>query len=127
MPFRITASTLPVNMPQGPDFSIMDVGETITGTMDFSRWLPAGVEIASVSSVTFVNLPTGAPDFISLVGFPSIGVASLYAGGSGIPGTAVLQRWQGIAAGTVRVTFTIMTSDGQTLSGYAHQPIGTPN
>jgi len=34
---------LPV--PQGPDFSVMDVGETVTGAIDFAKWLPSGVTI----------------------------------------------------------------------------------
>lgn len=128
MQFRITASTLPVNMPQGPDFSLMDVGETITGTIDFSRWLPPGVTIASVVSVTAANVPSGTDSpYIRIIGNPMIGVAPWVTGGSGIAGTAVLQQWQGVAVGTVRATITILTSDGQTLSGWAHQMVGAPN
>lgn len=125
---RISASILQVQMPQGPDFSPMDIGETITGAIDFSRWLAPSVTIASVVSVSVVNyFPIGGSTYVSLVGSPTIGTAPTIVGGSGVTNMAVLQQWQGIGPGTIRVIATILTSDGQTLSGWAHQVVSAPN
>lgn len=115
-------------MPQAPDFSPMDVGETITGAIDFGAWLDAGVSIASVVSVSVANyLPATGSAFITLTGSPLIGTVSTSEGGSGISNAAVLQQWVGANPGTARITITVTTSDGQTLIGWAHQPVGTPN
>lgn len=115
-------------MPQGPDFSLMDVGETVTGAIDFSNWLESGVTIASIVSVAASNyLPSTGSAFLTLTGSPQIGSVPVAEGGSGIANTAVLQQWTGINPGTARITITITTSDGQTLIGWAHQSVGQPN
>ena len=116
-------------MPKGPDFSLMDVGETVTGAIDFSVWLQPGATITSIVSVTAVNYYPSAEgnSYLTLVGTPQIGTAAQSAGGSGTLNTAVLQQWAGIGAGTARITVTVETSDGQTLIGWAHQPVGQPN
>jgi hypothetical protein len=128
MPFRIMASLMERNLPYGPDFSPMDVGETITGWMDFYRWLQPGESIASVVSVQVSNsLPAGGSPYVMTVGAPAVGTAASNIGGSGQAGMAILQQWEGLAPGTVLVEITFTTSDGQTLSGWAHQPVIVPN
>jgi hypothetical protein len=42
--------------PHVPDFSAMDVGETVNGWIDFSQWLAAGETIAS-GGVAFCRPP----------------------------------------------------------------------
>lgn len=128
LPKRRMVSFLEDGMPKGPDFSLMDVGELTTGSMDFARWLEPSVTIASVVSVVASNsFPSGGAAYINLLGAPSIGVVPKIKGGSGFAGTAVLQQWVGMAVGTALVVFTVLTSDGQTLSGWAHQPVGVPS
>jgi len=126
MPFRINVSSVGVNMPQGPNLSPMNVGETITGWIDFARWLPQGTTIEAVTAVEIDSLISGGP-FANLIGSPAVGIAPRIIGGSGQLNTAVLQQWQAIAVGTIRVMMTILTSDGQTLQGYAHQQITMPS
>jgi hypothetical protein len=128
LPLRLLASTLGLPMPQGPDLSQMDVGETITGAVDFAAWLPPGVTIAAIVSVVISNdqPPTGSP-FATPVGGASIGTAAVAQGGSGITNAAVLQQWQGLLPGVIRITATIRTSDNQTLIGWVHQVIGQPS
>ena len=120
-PFRINVSSVGVSMPQGPFLSPMDVGETITGAIDFARWLPPGVTISSVDSVEIDNITSSDIPLSSLVGSPAIGTASWLVGGSGQLNTAIFQQWQAVAVGQTRVTMTVLTSDGQTLSGWARQ------
>jgi len=108
-------------MPQGPDFSPMDVGEQPICAIDFAKWLSPGVTITSI--VSFTAVPSS---IVTPVGLPVIGIASSYIGGSGVPGMAVIQIWKALAAGTALFTATIITSDGQTLSGWAHGTVQTP-
>jgi Concanavalin A-like lectin/glucanases superfamily len=127
MPGRRFASQLGLPMPQGPDFSVMDVGETLTGAIDFAKWLPSGVTIASIISVTATNhYPGGGSSYATVYGLARIGTAPVAAGGSGIANAAVLQQWQGVAPGVARIEATITTSDGQTLIGWSHQPVSQP-
>lgn len=124
---RLTGSTLRLAMPQGPDISPMDVGETITGGIDFSPWL-AGATINSIVSVVATNyLPASGSPFAALVGSPAIGTIPVSKGGSGNSNTSVLQQWQGLASGIIRITITVVTSDGQTLIGWVHQPVQDPD
>lgn len=129
LPRRKFISVLRITMPQGPDFSSMDVGETVTGAIDFSAWLPGGTTIASIVSVTAANYNarSGAPASVDLVGIAQIGAASMSEGGSGVADAAVLQQWTGLYPGVARITVAITTSDGQTLIGWAHQAVGQPN
>lgn len=128
LPRRNTSSILGLPVPQGPDFSVMDVGETVNGSVDFSKWLPPGTTIASVVSVTVANYySAGGSAYIALNGPAAIGTVPVSLGGSGIVNAAVLQQWTGLLPGTARVTATIMTSDGQELIGWVHQPVGQPN
>jgi hypothetical protein len=114
-------------IPQGPDFSVMDVGETVTGAIDFAKWLPSGVTIASIVSVTATNsYPGGGSSYVTLSGAAKIGTAPMAIGGSGVANAAVLQQWLGVAPGVARIAATITTSDGQTLIGWSHQPVGQP-
>jgi hypothetical protein len=127
LPGRRFASQLGLPMPQGPDFSVMDVGETITGALDFAKWLPSGVTITSIVSVAATNsYPGGGSSYLTLSGAARIGTAPIAVGGSGVANAAVLQRWQGVAPGVARIAATITTSDGQTLIGWSHQPVGQP-
>lgn len=126
---RRFASFLELQMPQGRDFSCIDIGETVTGAIDFANWLSPGATIASVSSVAAANyfpLTTGSA-YVNLTGSATIGTVPTSEGGSGIANTAVLQQWIGANVGTARITVTITTSDGQTLIGWAHQPVGQPS
>jgi hypothetical protein len=125
---RRQATTLEVPVPQGPDFSIMDVGEIVTGGIDFGRWLGPSESITSVSSVIVENYnPSIGAAFITLVGSSQIGTIPTAQGGSGTVNAAVLQQWQGTNPGTARVTITVVTSANQTLKGWAHQPVGSPS
>lgn len=132
VPARRCAALLGDTMPQGPDLDPMDVGETVTGAIDFAKWLASGVTIASITSLTVTNYaPAGltppASACATLVGSPSIGSAPVALGGSGNANTAVLQQWTGATSGVIRATATIRTSDNQTLIGWVHQSIGSPN
>lgn len=125
---RKTASLLGLPVPQGPDLSVMDVGETVNGSVDFSKWLPSGTTIASIVSVTVANYyPEGGSNYIELDGVPVIGTVPASLGGSGVANAAVLQQWTGLAPGIARVTATILTSDDQTLIGWVHQPVQDPD
>lgn len=115
-------------MPQAPDFSSMDVGETITGALDFGRWLDTGVTVTSVVSVVAANyLPPTGSAFVQTVGSSQIGTISVAEGGTGTASAGVLQQWQGLNVGVARVTIAVQTSDGQTLIAWAHQSVGTPD
>ncbi|HEV2550801.1 MAG TPA: hypothetical protein VGU20_26045 [Stellaceae bacterium] len=128
MPRRKLASILGLAMPQGPDFSQMDVGETPTPALDFVNWLTPGATLASITSVVITNYsPTGGAAFVTASGSPQIGTAPAALGGSGTANTAVLQKLTGVNPGTARITITVVTSDGQTLIGWAHQPVGQPD
>lgn len=115
-------------MPQSRDFSQMDVGETVTGWIDFDQWLAPGEIIASISSIAVANYqpPSGAA-YVTLTGGFQIGTVPVSEGGSGVANAAVLQQWTGAAPGTARITATVVTSAGQTLTAWAHQPVGTPD
>lgn len=114
-------------MPQGPDFSPLDVGETVLGAMDFAKWLAPGVSIASVTSFTATNIPVGGAPCVTPTGPANIGTAPPSLGGSGSKNTAVLQQWRGMVAGSVLFNCTIVTSDGQTLIGWAHGTVQAPS
>jgi len=125
---RYFASTVRLQMPQGRDCSLMDVGETVTGGIDFAPWLASGVTIASIVSVAAVNyFPSGGSAYVTLTGSAQIGTIPTNLGGSGTTNTSVLQQWTGVAIGTARITIKITTSDGQTLEAWTHQPVDTPN
>jgi hypothetical protein len=127
-PYRNFASRLGLPMPRGRDFSKMDVGETVTGAIDFAAWLPAGVSIASITSFVATNyFPNTGSAFVETQGSPSVGTVPVSEGGSGVTDVAVLQQWTGLAPGVARLTATITTSDGQTLIGWAHQQVQTPD
>lgn len=125
---RATASYLRLPMPQGPDFSEMDVGETVMLAIDFARWLQSGETITSISGVTLVNYdPAGGTAYLTAVGSPGVGTAPLSMGGSGTVNAAVLQAVQGANDGVARMTATITTSLGNVYVGWAHQSVGTPD
>jgi hypothetical protein len=110
-------------MPQGLDFSVIDVGEIITGTFDFAPWLGIGVTVLSVTSVACAVSPTSTTQDTGaagrLVGPPSLGVSP----SSNLANQAVLQQWGNMVAGvTYRIAATVLTSDNQTLILWAHQP-----
>lgn len=130
---RRFVSLLGLPVPKGPDCSVMDVGETVTGAIDFDRWLPAGVSITSIVSITVANYQPipgrqgSTLPYLSLSGSAQIGTAPVAQGGSGVFRHAILQKWTGLEPGIARVTAKITTSDGQTLSGWVHQPVQVPN
>ncbi|MGC2393841.1 MAG: LamG-like jellyroll fold domain-containing protein [Methylovirgula sp.] len=125
---RTFTSKLRLPMPQGPDFSAMDIGETVTGAIDFAAWIPSGVSIASISSVVASNYyPAGGAAYVTLVGSARIGTSPISIGGSGVGNAAILQQWMGVNSGIARITVTVVTSDGQILVGWAHQKVGQPN
>jgi hypothetical protein len=127
--FRTFTSLPGLKMPQGRDFGTMGVGETVTGSIDFGNWLDAGVTIASIVSVIASNFFPSASGsaYVNLTGSAAIGTVPTSGGGSGVTNAAILQQWTGANPGTARITITIITSDGQTLIGWAHQPVGSPN
>jgi hypothetical protein len=129
LPKRRFVSRLRVNMPQGRDFSQADAGESPVVTLDFGDWLsPTGITIASVVSVTATNyFPPGGSAYVSLEGSAQIGTAPTAAVGSGVTNAAILQQFNALAAGEARITAEFTTSDGQTLIGWAHVKISTPN
>lgn len=95
------------------DFSPLDPAalETATFTFDFTRMLGTGETIS-----------TSTWSIAALTGFDST-PASRLIGVSSISGTQVLQRIGTCIAGeTYRITATITTSAGQTLTLYAHCP-----
>jgi hypothetical protein len=61
---------------------------------------------------------------LTLTGNVRIGTVPVAQGGSGVTDAAVLQQWSAVAAGTVRIDFAVNTTDGQTLIGWAYQPVG---
>lgn len=126
---RILVSLLELNVPQASDFSLMNVGEVVTGGLDFGLWLNPGVTIEPMTlSVTVMNYsPAGGSSYVSLVGDPQLGTIPQSRGGSGIKNASVLQQWHGLAVGIARITFTVQTTDGETLIGWAHQSVGIPN
>jgi hypothetical protein len=107
----------------------MNVGEVVTGGLDFGLWLNPGVTIdPDTLAVAVVNYsPSSGSPYVSLVGDPQLGTIPQSRGGSGIKNASVLQQWQGLGAGISRITFTVQTSDGETLIGWTHQPVGVPN
>lgn len=115
-------------MPKSRDFSIMDVGETVNGWIDFNQWLAAGETLASVTSVTPANyLPDTGNAFVTTTGAARIGTVPTTQGGSGVANAAVLQQWTGAAPGIARITAIVVTSAGQTLTAWAHQEVQTPD
>lgn len=106
-------------MPQGRDFSVIDAGEIVTGTFDFGPWLSSGVTIASILSTTCaVYQGTDASAATRLVGPAVIGPSP----SSGAISAAVLQQWGNMVAGVCyRLDATVLTSDGQTFTLWAHQ------
>jgi hypothetical protein len=125
VPSRKFGGTVRWRMPQVHDFSLMDVGETVNGWIDFDQWLAPGETIASVISVAVQNYyPSGGAAYVTLTGPAQIGTVPVSEGGSGVTGAAVLQQWTGANAGTARIQITVLTSAGQTLSPWAHQPVG---
>lgn len=116
------SSTKPMvpGMPRGNDFSAIDPTETVNGSWDFAPWLPSGVTIGSIVSTSCTVIAgTDAGAATRLIGAASI-IASPYTGAAA---SAVLQQWGTMLAGVVyKMTATILTSDGQTLTLYAHQP-----
>lgn len=115
-------------MPQGPDFPGMDVGESAPNAIDFAKWMPPGATIIEILSVVANNYyPAGGEPYVELIGSYQIGTWPVADGGSGCTNTAVVQEWTGLNAGTARITATIITSVNQTLIGWAHQQVGTPN
>ena len=126
---RALVSLLELNVPQAPDFSLMNVGEIVTGGLDFGLWLNPGVTIdPSTLSVSVVNYsPSGGSPYVALEGSAQLGTIPQKRGGSGIPNASVLQQWHGLAVGIARIVFTVQTSDGEVLIGWSHQPVGVPN
>lgn len=123
-PRRFSSMVTPP-MPKGPDFSSMDVGEVVTGSVDFARWInPTGVSIAAILSVAVTDFfPENQAAPIALVGAPEVGTVPIGIGGSGIANMAVLQQWIGVSAGWADVQMTILTSDHQELTGWARQQV----
>jgi hypothetical protein len=115
-------------MPQSADCDEMDVGETVNGWIDFNKWLAPGETISSIVSVTEANyLPPGGSAYVTLTGSAQIGTVPVAAGGSGVTNAAVLQQWTGANPGTARITATVITSAGQELIDWTHQPVDTPD
>ena len=106
-------------MPRGNDFSPLDPTEVITGTLDFGPWLGVGVVLTSVVALTctVISGTDGVPSSrlvgsSSIVSSPTNGAAS----------AAVRQQWGNMLAGVIYIiTVTVSTSDGQTLTLYAHE------
>lgn len=107
-------------MPQGNNFSPIDVSEVITGTFDFGPWLPAGTTIQSVENVSCAAVyGTDAGAAARLIGTPVIGVSPL----TGNAASALLQQWGTMIADVTYVMVaTVNTSDGQQLTLWAYQP-----
>jgi hypothetical protein len=124
---RITAPKVKGQpVPQCPDFSPLDPNEVVTNTFDLAPWLPTGVTISSISSVScavYQGVDAGAASRI--VGSPSV-VASP---STSAAASAVLFKVGNnpIAGVTYRLQATIVTSDGQTLNPWAHQACQAPN
>lgn len=117
-------SGMPV--PQCPDFSPLDPNETVTNTFDLAPWLPTGVTIVSISSVSCaVYQGTDAGAASRIVGSPSLAASP----STGAANSAVLFQVGNspIAGVTYRLQATIITSDGQTLNPWAHQACSAPN
>jgi hypothetical protein len=112
-------------MPRGNDFSTIDPTETINGTFDFGPWLATGVSISSVSAVSCTVLSgTDAGASSRLIGSSSLVASPSTAAAR----AAVLQQWGMMVAGVLYVMeATVVTSDGQTLSLWAHQLCQGPN
>jgi hypothetical protein len=106
-------------MPRGNDFSVIDPSETINGTWDFGPWLAAGVILTGIVATTCVPISgTDAGASARLIGPASI-VASP---STGALSAAVRQRWGTMLASVIYImTATVTTSDGQTLTLYAHE------
>lgn len=115
-----TPRVMGVHLPQGPDFSTMDIGEQPNNTFDFGPWLPAGVTIASVTSVT-ITAYSGIDPCVSKVGSNSI----VSSPSTGAASAAVLQQFKGLAVGIASLAALIVTSDGQTLNLWANQQVQT--
>lgn len=123
---RITLSRGPSYMPQGNDFSPMDTTELVTQTFDFGPWLLSGVSIQSITSVTCqVYMGTDAAASSRLVGSPATTTSPT----TGAATAAVLQQIGNtpVAGVIYRLDATVVTSDGQTLNLWAHQPVQSPD
>jgi hypothetical protein len=84
--------------------------------------------IASIVSVVATNyFPSGGSAYVTLVGSAELGTIPMNRFGSGITNAAVIQQWTALNPGTVRITITVETSDGQEEIGWAHQRILAPN
>jgi len=125
-PARSLVRAVGLSMPQLPDFSVIDVGETPTFGMDFSAWLTSGVTLSAITSFTVTNLFPGAENFAEVIGTPAIGTIPISKGGSGVANVGILFQLQANAYGKVRVTAAFSTSDEQKLIGWAYVPIEQP-